>query len=410
MQEPLPNISVENIIADGGLVEGLADELENASVRKHPTSTLIEFPGTSRPLPEWRKQLSQRVREVQERRAREAAEEAAAAREAGALSCSLPSAQLELVPDLEQPVMNPIVSKALERIERARRSECSAGGYSAAATAPALEHAADVSRDDETSRPEKAESKPRLTMVASPPPLLEVTEISEDTNELELDIELDSSSAQNTAEPDESPKFDVVAQRAAATYQDAKRGKAFQTELELTALPRPVVERKPVRMISDSVNDVALSYLETCLALPALSIDAHNEGAGFGRRFVAGTMDLFFVALMIAPAVAAIQFSDGNWHDSRVIGLMSGITVVTMFAYFTVSIALTGRTLAMRLCSLRAIDLRTGLIPTGGQSIKRAAGYIVALALLGLGILYAFIDRDRRTVYDRFSRTIVIRD
>ena len=43
-------------------------------------STLIEFPGISRnSLPEWRKELSERVREVQERRARETAREAAEA-------------------------------------------------------------------------------------------------------------------------------------------------------------------------------------------------------------------------------------------------------------------------------------------------------------------------------------------
>ena len=100
---------------------------------------MIEFPGTGRAKPEWRKQLSQRVREVQERKAREAAEELAAAQEAGLVSCALPSGQLELVPDLEQTVMNPIVSKALERIERARRVDHFTAAGAAVATAPALD-------------------------------------------------------------------------------------------------------------------------------------------------------------------------------------------------------------------------------------------------------------------------------
>ena len=88
---------------------------------------------------------------------------------------------------------------------------------------------------------------------------------------------------------------------------------------------------------------------------------------------------------------------------------MSGITVITMFAYLTISIALTGRTLAMRMLRLRTIDLRTGLIPTGGQSIKRAIGFVFSLAFLGLGLGYALIDPDKRTVYDRLSNTIVVR-
>jgi len=113
--------------------------------------------------------------------------------------------------------------------------------------------------------------------------------------------------------------------------------------------------------------------------------------------------------LMVSPAVAAIYFSGGKWTDPRTIEIMSGITVITMFAYLTISIALTGRTLAMRMLRLRTIDLRTGLIPTGGQSIKRAIGFVFSLAFLGLGQGYALIDPDKRTVYDRLSNTIVVR-
>src|SRR5215203_1812359 len=48
-------------------------------------STLIEFPGVARtPVPEWRKELSVRVREVQEKRARDAALEAAQAQQSQA--------------------------------------------------------------------------------------------------------------------------------------------------------------------------------------------------------------------------------------------------------------------------------------------------------------------------------------
>jgi len=362
MQEPLPNSSIEKVMADSGLVESLCDD---PAGKTRQASTLIEFPGTARPLPEWRKQLSQRVREVQERRAREAAEEAAAAQEAGMVSCTLPSAQLELVPNLEQPVMNPIVSKALERLERARHSDPVVSRFAGAAVAPACERFEEV-EEPRAGDPEPVETKPRFTVVAPSKP-----------------------------EPIDPPRTNLVDQQ----------------RLELTDPRKPAVtERRPVRMISDSVDDVALSYLETCLALPALAVETANEPAGFGRRIISASFDLLLVALMAAPAAAAIEFSDGNWSDPRVVGLMTGITVVTMFSYLTISIALTGRTLAMRIFSLRTIDLRTGLIPTGGQSMKRAAGYIFALSVLGLGLLYALIDPDGRTIYDRFSRTIVIRD
>jgi uncharacterized RDD family membrane protein YckC len=345
MQEPLSNSPIKKIITDEALVEDLPDgplDPPGLSGEQQQTSTLIEFPGASRSMPEWRKQLSQRVREVQERRAREAAEEAAAAQEAGLVSCALPSAQLELVPDLEHPVMNPIVSKALQRLERARRPDQLATEFTDAATAftPVAEIVSEQTKDE----PASAETKPKLTVVATSTPKNEST------------------------------------------------------------------DRKPVRVIADGADHAALSYLETCLSVPAIASDTRHESAGFARRIIAGGLDLVLVALLAAPFAAAIEFADGNWRDPRIIGLMSSITIVLMFAYLTVSIAFTGRTVGMRMLSLRTIDTRTGLIPTGGQSMKRAIGYIVALALLGLGIIYALVDPDGRTVYDRFSKTIVVRD
>jgi uncharacterized RDD family membrane protein YckC len=356
IQEAPPTSSIEESITNDALVERTAREVgqipADSSAQQEPvetkrqTSTLIEFP-LGRPVPEWRKQLSQRVREVQERKAREAAEEAAAAQEAGTVSCVLPSAQLELVPDLEQPSMNPIVSKALERLERARHADHVSGGYTATAAAPALSPEVEVAPEPEPIEPESME--PKI--------------------------------------PETKHKLTVVAPA------------------------KPVAEppaRKPIRVISENVDDVALSYLESCLSMPAIDSPSRNY-AGLMRRTIAGFFDLLLVAMMISPVAALIEFTDGNWSDPRVIGLMSGVAAVAMFAYHTISIALTGRTLAMRMFSMRTIDIRTNLIPTGGQSLKRAFGYIFSLIPLGLGLLYALIDPDGRAIHDRVSKTAVVR-
>ena len=85
-------------------------------------STLIEFPGVSRnSLPEWRKELSERVREVQEKRARDAAREAAEA-ERKRVEAAINPPQLELLPPTPMPAMNPLVAAALKRIERAHQT------------------------------------------------------------------------------------------------------------------------------------------------------------------------------------------------------------------------------------------------------------------------------------------------
>src|SRR5690349_25123988 len=79
-------------------------------------STLIEFPGVSRnALPEWRKELSERVREVQERRAREAAREAAEVeRQLAAELSNTPQPNLLL--RTEEQAVNPRVATAVQLI------------------------------------------------------------------------------------------------------------------------------------------------------------------------------------------------------------------------------------------------------------------------------------------------------
>jgi uncharacterized RDD family membrane protein YckC len=356
MPEAFSDLPQDKVMAGRAPVEASASDQSPKSKDEASKSTLIEFPGASRAVPEWRKQLNQRVREVQELRAREAAEAAASAQQGEAISCALPSAQLELVPDREQQVMNPIVSKALERLERARRSDfavSSTGAVAATALAP----------------------------------------VAHDSPSTEAAIKIER--AEET-EPAISPTLQTVARKSKLVIVP----------------PTPVVEeprRKPVRVISDSIEDSALSYLETCLAVPAIAADVRSNRAGVWRRMTAGLLDLLVVALISAPFAAGIEFTIGLRSDPRVIGLTGGIAVALMFSYLTISVALTGRTLGMRLLSLRTIDVRTGLIPTGGQAMKRAVGYIFSLATLGIGIIYALIDREGCTMHDRFSKTIVVK-
>src|SRR5205085_3428033 len=108
-----------------------------------PASTLIEFPTPGRaPRPQWRKELSERVREIQQRKAQEAAREAEVVAQETALLTSQTDAQpgaaaqaaaqeartkepaappLGLVPPAPAPEMHPLAVKALKRIDRARQ-------------------------------------------------------------------------------------------------------------------------------------------------------------------------------------------------------------------------------------------------------------------------------------------------
>jgi uncharacterized RDD family membrane protein YckC len=354
----------ENFAAAHRGVKSIANESDRES---QSASTLIEFP-SGRNVPEWRKRLSQRVREIQEQKAREAAEAEAVSRAAETVSCALPSGQLELVPEREQAPLNPIVSKALERVERARRGEYHTTVPGVTATGPALAAVPNTPKE-------------------IPLPL----DVTPEADSIEAAIEA-------------KPKFSIV-----SVPLPAEAVIADVDQVADKPSPDEVIEKpKRVRVISDSVEDAALSYLENCLSLPVLPCETRGDVASLTRRTFVGVLDLIIIALIVSPVLWGIHATSHNWADPQIIGLISGAAATAMLAYFTISIALTGRTLAMRVLSVKAIDARTGLIPTGGQSIRRAFGYVFSIAILGLGFAFALIDREHRTLHDRFSRTIVV--
>ena len=173
----------------------------------------------------------------------------------------------------------------------------------------------------------------------------------------------------------------------------------------------PVVEtiepvRPPKRLIKDDPNDPALNYLDS-IAKNLRVDELERRSASAFRRIVCALVDLIFCVLLSAPIAGAMYLTGSNFQDARVIAVLAGSAILVTFIYLTLMTALTGRTWAMRLLSLRVIDTKTGLIPTGGQSIGRSFFYLVSLATV-VGIFFALISREGYTAHDRFTRTAVI--
>jgi uncharacterized RDD family membrane protein YckC len=355
-----PALSTEEIEPDPLDLEYENTEMSGPPLEARPASRLIEFPGvTRRAMPQWRKELSERVREVQEKRARETALEfAVAAVQAEEQQIQSPQdypPPLELLPQAETPEINPVLAAALRRIERAHQTATS-NSYSRTATAVA------VAPDPHAEADVATEFPPTMDTIQQTEP----APISERTHNL------------------------VVVQSPIATHSE------------------PVTEKpKPKRLIADDANDPALSYLDSIRAVELATVD---DRASLSTRVAAALLDVIAVGFLSLPVAALIELQDGNWHQPRIIGLMGGVAAVLMFLYATVSTALTGRTLGMRLLSLRAIDERTRLIPTGNQSAGRALVYLLSLATMGIGLLLAFARGEGKTAHDRLTRTAVVRD
>ena len=323
-------------------------------------STLIEFPGVTRnSLPEWRKELSERVREVQERRAREVAREAAEAERQRLEAASQPP-QLELLTPAEMPAMNPLVAAALKRIERAHQTTSVEARPPRTSLATAIAYA-----------PEREEN----TMNETVPPTIQLA--------------FESEPAIAEPPPQEEKSHLVV----------------VPAPSEPVAI-KPEPAQPPKRLIRDDPNDPALNYLDSICRNVRVDDMAHGSASAF-RRAICALLDLIVCAVLTSPIALAIQYTGNNWQDSRAIVVLAGSLIVLTFLYLTLTTALTGRTWGMRLLSLRVIDTKTGLIPTGGQSIGRSFFYLLSLAT-GVGILFALISREGYTAHDRFTRTAVV--
>ena len=322
-------------------------------------STLIEFPGVNRSsVPEWRKELSERVREVQERRAREAAREAAED-ERRRVETDIDPPQLELLPPAEMPTINPLVAAALRRIERAHQSAPTETRHTRSTLATAIAYA--PARED---------------------------------NDMNETVGLPTT--QLTFEPE----IAVEEQEPAVE----------KTHLVVVPPSEPApapVTRAPKRLIRDDPNDPALNYLDS-ISRNLRVDDSPMQSASTFRRLISALTDLVFCALLSSPIVAAAHLTGNSLLEPRVIAVLAGSFIVVTFVYLTLMTALTGRTWAMRLLSLKVIDTKTRLIPTGSQSIGRSFIYLISLVSV-LGTLFVLVSREGYTAHDRLTRTAVVR-
>lgn len=340
----------------------------NTKPKTQPASSLIEFPGVIKTsIPLWRKELGERVREVQERRAREAMLEAGlATAEVGEDEAR--TSLLELLPPADTAPVNPLVAAALQRIERANTHSGFSGNAAVAMLAydeqsefgsePSAAGDSVSLRKDSHNTSARSEKVHNLAVV----PPQQITPAA-------------------TPSPIDTPAVDKI--------EGAVRA------------------RKPKRLIGD-LNDPALNYLDSIPVAVCVDI-AERRSAPVFFRFLSAILDIVVVCLLSSPVVALVKLTDLQWQDSRTLAFAFGTLIVMGFLYFTITTAFTGRTLGMRPFSLRVVDARTDLIPTGGQSAARALIYMLSLASAGIALFYTLVDSERRAAHDRITRTAVVR-
>lgn len=147
--------------------------------------------------------------------------------------------------------------------------------------------------------------------------------------------------------------------------------------------------------------------------------------SGFWKRFVAAWIDLAIIlpiSLLLCKVAGAltglglpasrVQGLD-FWldlllaYDSTLIGAL-GLTLAIASIYSLIFHISMGATIGMRALKLRIIDVY-GDEPSTNRALLRTAGYVLAVASLGLGFIWIAFDSEKRGLHDWVAGTYVVK-
>ena len=125
------------------------------------------------------------------------------------------------------------------------------------------------------------------------------------------------------------------------------------------------------------------------------------ENAGVLRRLIAMFYDLLLLlALLLITTALALLATKGSLHYHN--PFFRSVLFLVWFLFYTWFWTHGGQTLGMKAWKMR-IQTRDGQPITLWQALLRFMVAIPSLALGGLGFFWMLVDRDRMTLYDRFS-------
>lgn len=128
--------------------------------------------------------------------------------------------------------------------------------------------------------------------------------------------------------------------------------------------------------------------------------------AGIARRLAAMFYDAFLVVAiwMLSTTLLVALVSEGN----PIFGWVFQVFLYAeMFAFYYAFWRMRGQTLGMQVWRIR-IENDAGDIPGSGEAVLRFLLATVTLVPCGLGFFWMLVDRDRLTLYDRWSGTRII--
>jgi uncharacterized RDD family membrane protein YckC len=128
---------------------------------------------------------------------------------------------------------------------------------------------------------------------------------------------------------------------------------------------------------------------------------------GLGRRLASALYDLLLLAALVVvatfPFLAVMGDATGGWRRS----LLQLWVLAVAGAYFAWFWTHGGQTLPMKTWRLRLVR-RDGAPVSVARAVHRYLLAALGLFALGLGFLWALVDRDRQFLHDRLAGTAIV--
>lgn len=180
--------------------------------------------------------------------------------------------------------------------------------------------------------------------------------------------------------------------------------------------------RSPTYPIHSSSADASAAGL---LSTEGVSQNALRvRVVGFWRRLLGGLVDLaltfpvLYLSFYVIDRITDLSvMGQGSLRPEALLELvlrggpgfysLVGLTIIILWLYEFLFVALRGSTPGLQLVKGRIID-SSGAAPHWTRAALRALAWLLSMFLLFLGVLWTAFDREKRGLHDRLAGTYVI--
>lgn len=340
--------------------------------------TLVEFQNKKAPLPDWRLELQNAVRQ---RKGAQPSTIAAAPSVAPSRLAAAAAAPARVHEKPEPPSLSdPRVASAMRRIERSQKQFLK----------------------PEPS-PRKAKPTPPFGVVASRTGVAAVARSSAP------DVRMGPKSVPKlrgeTRITNKLPAIDEIADidhNPSATHEEPAMPVIAKVQKLRDVAPRlEFPETKRIEIKADERSDT--------VDVPDDENDIEDL-APLSMRFGAGLFDLIIAGFASMIALSPLAFTSTDWWNLSGLLTFLGALAGVAFVYMTLCLGFFGKTMGMRLFSLELVDALENEYPTLRQAAVNSFFFLLSLPFAGAGLITVFFNEEGRAVHDLLSGTIMVKE